>query len=61
MSAAERMMERLKSQAKSPEEIVDVVLTGGSPWGFTLQGGSDFRSKLTVSKVNVTVDSVILL
>lgn len=36
---------------KSSEETFDVVLSGGSPWGFTLQGGSEFRTKLSVSKV----------
>ena len=26
-------------------------LTGGSPWGFRLVGGTDFRAQLTISKV----------
>jgi len=42
----------LSSQLPSSEETFDVVLAGGSPWGFTLQGGSEFRTKLCVSKVS---------
>lgn len=30
-----------------------VNLEGGGPWGFTLQGGADFRSPLKVGKVRV--------
>lgn len=37
---------------KNAEGTFDVKLTGGSPWGFTLQGGSEFHSKLCVSKVS---------
>ena len=29
-----------------------VVMEGGSPWGFTLQGGVDFRSPLRVGRVS---------
>ena len=30
-----------------------VRLEGGKPWGFTLQGGADFRSPLKIGKVSV--------
>lgn len=29
----------------------EVVLRGGSPWGFTLQGGEEVQAPLTVAKV----------
>lgn len=29
-----------------------VAMEGGSPWGFTLQGGVDFRSPLRVGRVS---------
>lgn len=44
-------MPRLTSHLKSTEESFDVTLSGGSPWGFMLDGGSDFRRKLIVSKI----------
>lgn len=44
-------MPRLSSQQKRSEETFDVTLSGGSPWGFMLDGGSDFRKKLIVSKI----------
>ena len=40
---------------KNAEGTFDVKLNGGSPWGFTLQGGSEFHSKLCVSKVSFDV------
>ena len=30
-----------------------VVMEGGSPWGFTLQGGVDFRLPLRVGRVSL--------
>ena len=30
-----------------------IVLEGGRPWGFTLQGGADFRSPLKVGRVSI--------
>jgi len=32
-----------------------VALEGGSAWGFTLQGGVDFRSPLRVGKVSLKI------
>ncbi|KAG7463471.1 hypothetical protein MATL_G00176950 [Megalops atlanticus] len=31
--------------------LVDVVLTGGAPWGFTLRGGREHREPLLITKV----------
>lgn len=45
-------MYRFNQHSKGSGEIFDVVLSGGSPWGFTLQGGSEFRTKLCVLKVS---------
>lgn len=38
---------------KSPgrAEALVVVLKGGSPWGFTLNGGSEVRSPIKISEV----------
>lgn len=33
------------------EQRLDIVLEGGKPWGFRLQGGSDFRAPLQIAKV----------
>ena len=32
-------------------KIVDVHLTGGAPWGFTLRGGREHREPLIITKV----------
>ena len=34
------------------EEAYVVVIEGGSPWGFGIQGGQDFRSPLRVKMVS---------
>ena len=34
-------------------DLKDVTLMGGSPWGFSLKGGSEMRSALIISKVSV--------
>lgn len=31
--------------------LVDVVLFGGAPWGFTLRGGLEFQEPLIITKV----------
>lgn len=33
-------------------EEFEVFLQGGSPWGFRLQGGKEFRLPLKISKVS---------
>ena len=33
-------------------ETFEVSLHGGSPWGFRLQGGKEFRAPLLIAKVS---------
>lgn len=33
-------------------KLVDVLLSGGAPWGFTLKGGLEHREPLLITKVN---------
>ena len=42
---------RLTKQNMSDHFVV--TLEGGKPWGFTLQGGADFRSPLKIGKVSL--------
>lgn len=44
------MMEGLISNEKG---TFNVHLSGGSPWGFTLHGGSEFNSKLYIKRVSL--------
>ena len=44
---------------KSKFGVLDIVLRGGSPWGFALQGGRETRSPLTVSKVGAFMCSIV--
>ncbi|XP_066913092.1 serine-rich adhesin for platelets-like isoform X1 [Clytia hemisphaerica] len=41
----------MHSSRENQEKLLEVVLAGGPPWGFTLTGGSEFGSKLYVKKV----------
>lgn len=41
----------LKYDMASGEEY-EVVLNGGAPWGFRLQGGKEFRAPLRIAKVS---------
>lgn len=34
-------------------EPFDVVLKGGSPWGFTLTGGAEVRSPIQITEVKL--------
>lgn len=36
------------------EELVEVLLEGGAPWGFTLRGGTEHREPLVITKVHMT-------
>lgn len=36
-------------------ETFEVYLQGGSPWGFRLQGGKEFRAPLLIAKVSLEV------
>lgn len=33
------------------EELVEVLLRGRAPWGFTLRGGTEHREPLVITKV----------
>lgn len=33
--------------------LVDVLLTGGAPWGFTLRGGEEHHEPLLITKVGL--------
>lgn len=49
------MMEGLLS---TDNDIFSVYLSGGSPWGFTLHGGSEFNTKLYIKRVRRDLVSV---
>lgn len=34
------------------EELVEVLLRGKAPWGFTLRGGTEHREPLVITKVS---------
>lgn len=34
-------------------KLVDVFLSGGAPWGFTLRGGLEHREPLLITKVRL--------
>lgn len=36
-------------------KLVEVYLTGGAPWGFTLRGGLEHREPLLITKVKTPV------
>lgn len=33
-------------------KLVDVILSGGAPWGFTIRGGLEHGGPLLITKVN---------
>lgn len=39
------------SSAPQQEELVEVLLRGTAPWGFTLRGGAEHREPLVITKV----------
>lgn len=46
-----RSMERHAGPVGENWVLVDVVLTGGAPWGFTLRGGLEYQEPLIITKV----------
>lgn len=40
------------------EELVEVLLQGKAPWGFTLRGGAEHREPLIITKVRDFFTSV---
>jgi len=47
-------MEGLPSMAN---DVFNVHLSGGSPWGFTLYGGSEFNTSLSIKRVRDAVSA----
>lgn len=46
------MGSRLQGQQEmASSEVYEVVLSGGAPWGFRLQGGKEFGAPLRIAKV----------
>lgn len=53
-----REAERCRSSAGSQdEELVEVLLQGKAPWGFTLRGGAEHREPLIITKVTASFTS----
>lgn len=51
-------MERCRSTAGwQEEELVEVLLQGKAPWGFTLRGGAEHREPLIITKVTASFTS----
>lgn len=43
---------RVKTAKDDPkEELIEVIMNGGPPWGFTISGGSEFGTDLFVKRV----------
>lgn len=42
---------RIGTAASQDEELVEVLLQGKAPWGFTLRGGIEHREPLIITKV----------
>ena len=38
-------------EEEEDEELVEVLLRGKAPWGFTLRGGTEHRELLVITKV----------
>lgn len=41
-------------QEDEEEELVEVLLRGRAPWGFTLRGGTEHREPLVITKVQTS-------
>ncbi|KAM9333977.1 protein Shroom2-like [Symphorus nematophorus] len=46
-----RGQRRKQEEDEGDEELVEVLLRGKAPWGFTLRGGSEHREPLVITKV----------
>uniref|UniRef100_A0AAQ5YF12 PDZ domain-containing protein n=1 Tax=Amphiprion ocellaris TaxID=80972 RepID=A0AAQ5YF12_AMPOC len=42
---------RQQEEEEDEEELVEVLLRGKAPWGFTLRGGTEHREPLLITKV----------
>lgn len=57
-----REVERCRSTAGlQDEELVEVLLQGKAPWGFTLRGGAEHREPLIITKVTASFTLVLKL
>ena len=45
------MSDVLKMKEDRSELVLEIVLRGGSPWGFTLVGGDEYDRPLTIAAV----------
>lgn len=49
---------RRSASGLQDEELVEVLLQGKAPWGFTLRGGAEHREPLIITKVMDSFTSV---
>lgn len=49
---------RRSSSGSQDEELVELLLQGKAPWGFTLRGGAEHREPLIITKVIDSFTSV---
>ena len=52
MASKFRMLDLNEKTSKTP--AFDVVLRGGSPWGFNVRGGGEFLSMVEITQVGKT-------
>lgn len=43
-----------RREQEAEEELMEVLLQGKAPWGFTLRGGTEHREPLLITKVKHT-------
>lgn len=43
--------ENEEDEEQDEEQLVEVLLRGKAPWGFTLRGGTEHREPLVITKV----------
>ncbi|KAM8905439.1 protein Shroom2-like isoform 3-T5 [Spinachia spinachia] len=49
--SSEQKRKTKEQQQEEEEEVVETLLRGNAPWGFTLRGGTEHREPLVVTKV----------
>ena len=43
---------RVETEKDDPkEDLLEIFMTGGPPWGFTISGGSEFGTQVYVKRV----------
>ena len=48
-----------QAEDEEGEELVEVMLRGKAPWGFTLRGGGEHREPLVITKVTTLCNSTL--